>query len=75
MLSSVNENTNKVLKMISVSRGHLLNDWYTIKTNNRQVQQWSVMLCIIIIATSLFQIYFVRRMFSVTGASTSKPRA
>jgi len=75
MLSTVNENTKKVLKMISFSRVYMLKDWYTIKTNNRNVQYWSVVLCVIIVAVSMFQVYFVRRLFNVHGASTSKPRA
>jgi len=74
MLGTVSENANKVLKMASVSRGHLLNDWYTIRTNNKNVQLWSIVLCVIIVGTSLFQVYFVRRLFNVHSA-TSKPRA
>jgi len=68
-------NIKKVLKMASVSQGHILLDWYTIQTNNINVQRWSIVLCIVIVATSVFQVYFVRRMFNVHGASTSKPRA
>jgi len=75
MLSSVSNNTNQVLKMTAISRGHLLKDWYTIRTNNRNVQLWSIALCVVIVAASVFQVYFVRRMFNVHGASTSKPRA
>jgi len=78
MLSAVNENTNKVLQMTSMSRGHLLSDFYRIRTNNRNVQLWSIVLCVVIVATSLFQVYFVRRMFNIHGAgvqSKSKPRA
>jgi len=78
MLSTVSENNNKVLMMTAISRGHLLNDWYTVRNNNSNVQLWSLVLCFVIIATSLFQVYFVRRMFNVHGAgvrSTSKPRA
>jgi len=78
ILSTVDENAKKVLKMTSISRGHLLNDWYTIRNNNRNVQLWSIVLCCIIIASSAFQVYFVRRMFNVHGAgvrSASKPRA
>jgi len=78
MLSAVSENTKKVLKMSSISRGHLLNDWYTIRSNNRNVQLWSIVMCFVIVATSVFQVYFVRRLFNVHGAgvrSTSKPRA
>ena len=75
MLNNVNKNTNKMLKMASVSRGHMLKDWYTIRTNNVSVQLWSIVMCVVIVATSLFQVYFVRRMFGIPNAKASKPRA
>jgi len=72
----VSENTNTVLKMTSVTRGHMLMDWYTIRANHKSVQLWSIALCVVIVASSAFQVFFVRRMFSGSGAqSTVKPRA
>lgn len=61
--------------MTSIGRGRGMKDWYTVRSNNTDVQLWSIVLCIVIIATSMFQVYFVRRMFNVPAATASKPRA
>jgi hypothetical protein len=65
--------------MLSVQqqrRFNVVKDWYQIIGNNKYVQNWSITQCVVIIAASLVQVYFVRRLFRTTNVTpTAKPRA
>jgi protein ERP2 len=77
-LELIDQRANKILVMQASTRRHVLSDYYTITGNNDSVRRWSFVMCIVIVASSLFQVYFVRRLVNVHGTgvrSVSKPRA
>lgn len=39
------------------------------------VQNWSILQCIVIIISSVTQVYFVRKLFAFTNGKASRPRA
>lgn len=39
------------------------------------VQNWSILQCIVIIISSVTQVYFVRKLFAFTNGKGSRPRA
>ena len=60
----------------TISRQHAIADWYIIKNNNTSIQQWSVVMVSIIVATAALQAYFVRRLFATPPVQPgAKPRA
>jgi p24 family protein gamma-5 len=78
VLETIDRNTNRVRVFQAVSRRQAMTDWYTVAGNNSFVRTLSIVMCVVIIVTSLFQVYFVRRLFNVHGTgvkSSSKPRA
>ncbi|KAL5014262.1 hypothetical protein ScPMuIL_008532 [Solemya velum] len=75
-LAEVEESVDEIMKYQANSRMSVIKDWYMIRSNKANVKYWSMFLCTIIIATSGFQVYFVRRLFSVPSITPSKkPRA
>lgn len=76
-LENVNRNVYNMQRSQAVSRQAAAADWYLVQQENSDVQSWSLLLCVVIVATSVMQVLFVRRLFrtpSVT-TSTAKPRA
>ncbi|XP_002739883.1 transmembrane emp24 domain-containing protein 5-like [Saccoglossus kowalevskii] len=64
-----------IFKQVSTRR-IAIKDWYLVIQNNSYVQQWSIIQCIVIVAASVFQTFFVRRLFNIkTVTPTQKPRA
>ncbi|KAL3861724.1 hypothetical protein ACJMK2_008034 [Sinanodonta woodiana] len=75
-INTVELSINEVLKHQAGTRMQLIKDWYLITGNNSYVQYWSILHCVIFITTSVFQVYFVRRLFRSTNVTpTAKPRA
>ncbi|KAK3599621.1 hypothetical protein CHS0354_035864, partial [Potamilus streckersoni] len=75
-INSVEFSINEVLKYQAGTRMQLIKDWYLITGNNSYIQYWSILHCAIFITTSVFQVYFVRRLFRSTNVTpTAKPRA
>ncbi|XP_070390320.1 transmembrane emp24 domain-containing protein 6 isoform X2 [Dermacentor albipictus] len=75
-LQKVDGQVGEMLKYQDQNRRHLSRDWYIVDGNNRYVQYWSLAQCIVIMATSALQVYFVRKLFEVKNVTpTFKPRA
>ncbi|XP_064459264.1 transmembrane emp24 domain-containing protein 5-like [Ornithodoros turicata] len=76
VLQNVDGRVGEILKYSDQNRRQLAKDWYVVDSNNRYVQNWSLAQCVVIIATSAVQVYFVRKLFEVKKVTpTSKPRA
>ena len=52
-----------MLLQLSWSRQNYVADYYVVKNNNDSVQLCSVLLCVMIVATSALQVAVVRRLF------------
>lgn len=75
-LQKVDGQVGEMLKYQDQNRRHLARDWYIVDGNNRYVQYWSLAQCVVIVATSALQVYFVRKLFEVKNVTpTCKPRA
>ncbi|CAE1143282.1 TMED6 [Acanthosepion pharaonis] len=75
-LENLQQNIKNAVIHQSSSRMYVMLDYYTIMGNNKYVQYWSILQCIIIISTSCLQVFFVRRLFHSTNVTpTMKPRA
>ncbi|XP_062588057.1 transmembrane emp24 domain-containing protein 5-like [Saccostrea cucullata] len=60
----------------SESRMHVVRDWYLAIGNNKHIMYWSIFQISVIIMTSVFQIFCLRRLFRTTAVTPSqKPRA
>ncbi|ESO06964.1 hypothetical protein HELRODRAFT_77167 [Helobdella robusta] len=74
--SILDENVKKMMGYKSQNVHQILKDWYLISDNNKHVQRMSIILCAVIILTSVLQVIFVRKLFTVPKTTpTSKPRA
>lgn len=72
----VENSVDEILKYQAHSRMLVMKDWYRALGNKANVKYWSMFLCTVIIAAAGFQVYFVRRLFSVSNVTPSKkPRA
>jgi len=47
-------------------------DFNTLQDNNRYVQQWSIGQIVVVVATTILQVYFVRKLFDIKNV---RPRA
>lgn len=75
-ISSVHISIEEVKQYQAHSRMNVIKDWYLITGNNTYIMYWSILQICIIVCTSGFQVYSVRRLFRVrTMTPTSKPRA
>ncbi|KAK6176529.1 hypothetical protein SNE40_014796 [Patella caerulea] len=76
LLSGVQLSITEMKRLQAQSRFNVVKDWYLIKSNNEYIKTWSIAQSIIIVATSLFTVFFVRRLFKTEAVTpTSKPRA
>ena len=75
-LAQVDLSVREMRKTQTQSRFNIVRDWYLIWNNNRYVQNWSIAQCVVIVATSVVQVVFMRRLFRTTNVTpTAKPRA
>lgn len=66
-LIGVDQRIGTVLQTLHKSRAHESRDAALLEDNLSYVQFWSVMQCIVIMATSSVQVYFVRKLFDTQG--------
>ncbi|XP_069114722.1 transmembrane emp24 domain-containing protein 6-like isoform X2 [Argopecten irradians] len=58
------------------SRMNVVKDWYLILGNNSFIVKWSIAQICVVIFSSVFTVYFVRRLFKIPNVTPSqKPRA
>lgn len=75
-LQTLQQNIKNAVIHQSSSRMYVMLDYYTIMGNNKYVQYWSILQCIVIISASCLQVFFLRRLFhSKNVTPTMKPRA
>ncbi|KAK3104501.1 hypothetical protein FSP39_003575 [Pinctada imbricata] len=75
-ISAVEMSIEMVKMHQSHSRMNVIKDWYLITGNQDYVYKWSVAQIVVILCCSIFQVYFVRRLFRVPNVTPmSKPRA
>jgi hypothetical protein len=75
-LQTVDHNIGSMLKNLDQSRRSMSHDWYVVEGNHNYVQNWSICQCVVIVISSVCQVYFVKKLFleSDTGGKF-KPRA
>ncbi|XP_011500769.1 PREDICTED: transmembrane emp24 domain-containing protein 1 [Ceratosolen solmsi marchali] len=64
---SVEKNIYEVLQIQHFSRSREDRDYNLLLDNKSYVQNWSILQIIVIVATTVLQVYFVRRLFEVRG--------
>ncbi|KAL3862041.1 hypothetical protein ACJMK2_008038 [Sinanodonta woodiana] len=75
-INTVENSTNEVRNYQAVTRMQFAWDLYMAARNRKYVQYWAILHCSIFIITSIFQVYFVRRLFRYVNVTpTAKPRA
>ncbi|KAL3861728.1 hypothetical protein ACJMK2_007752 [Sinanodonta woodiana] len=75
-INSVENSTNQVLNYQTITRMDYAWDFFWAARNRTYVQYWAILHCAIFIITSVFQVYFVRRLFRYVNVTpTAKPRA
>ncbi|KPM02307.1 transmembrane emp24 domain-containing protein 1-like protein [Sarcoptes scabiei] len=75
MLRNVQLNINEVVKKLEHSRQKHTYDLYLADSNNRYVQNWSLIHCVVVIACSIVQVIFVRKLFESNEFKKGKVRA
>ncbi|OTF73313.1 transmembrane emp24 domain-containing protein 1-like protein, partial [Euroglyphus maynei] len=63
LLRNVQWNINEMMKYLEHSKQQHSYDGYLAESNNRYVQNWSILQCIVIVACSIVQVIFVRKLF------------
>ncbi|XP_074102547.1 transmembrane emp24 domain-containing protein 5 [Cotesia typhae] len=71
---NVEKNINEMLHTQVISRSREARDLNLITDNNSYVQNWSVAQIIVIIATTILQVYFVKKLFQERPTGSSKIR-
>lgn len=76
-LATVDRNIGEMLKNIDQSRRHMSHDWYVVEANHNYVQLWSISSIVVIIISSVVQVFFVKKLFlnDESGPGKHKPRA
>lgn len=75
-LKNVDHNIGSMLKSLDQSRRQHTHDWYIVESNQRYVQNWSIIQCTVIIISSVVQVFFVRKLFDSRDMNLKgKPRA
>jgi len=64
ILSNVDQRIGQSLQDLQYSRAREARDFALLEDNNSYVSFWSCIQCAIIIATSTFQVFFVRKLFN-----------
>lgn len=70
----VEKNINQMLQYQYVSRSREARDLNLLLDNNSYVQRWSIAQLVVIAATTILQVYFVKRLFEVRPSGYSKVR-
>ncbi|XP_024940591.1 transmembrane emp24 domain-containing protein 5 isoform X2 [Cephus cinctus] len=68
----VEKNINEILQTQHLSRSREARDLNLLLDNNSYVQKWSIAQIIVIAATTVLQVYFVRRLFEVRPSTYSR---
>jgi len=63
-LSTVDSQVQKMINHQTVSRMHLVADWYLITGNLNWVTYWSSFQSVVIAAVGFLQVFFIKRLFS-----------
>ena len=63
-----------MLQIQYMSRGREARDLNLLLDNNSYVQNWSIAQLLVIIATTVVQVYFVRKLFEVRPSGYSRVR-
>jgi len=63
MISGVDQRIGGVLQLLHKSRAHESRDAAMLEDSLSYVQFWSITQCLVIMATSSVQVYFVRKLF------------
>ncbi|PSN39616.1 hypothetical protein C0J52_13807 [Blattella germanica] len=71
-IKGVERNINEMLQYQHHTRGRETWDYNLLEDNNRYVQNWSIIQIIVITATTVLQVYFVRKLFEIKDV---RPRA
>ena len=66
---------NEMRRAQAMSRQHAITDWYIITGNNTYIQNWSILMAIVIVCTSGIQVFFVRRLFNVKNVTPGTTKA
>jgi len=74
-LRNVDMNIGEMIKKLDASRRVNSYDWYLVDGNNRYVQNWSIAQCIVVIISSVVQVFFVKKLFDVKDSLRGKPKA
>ncbi|GLH04845.1 hypothetical protein R5R35_003594 [Gryllus longicercus] len=64
-IKNVERNINEMLQYQHHSRGREARDYNLLIDNNKYVQNWSLAQIIVIAATTVLQVYFVRKLFDI----------
>lgn len=73
-LVGVERNIYEVMQIQHFSRSREDRDYNLLLDNNAYVQNWSLLQVVVIIATTIVQVYFVRKLFDVKSSGYSKTR-
>lgn len=71
-IMAVEKNIHEMLQHQNHMRGTEQRDYNLLSDNNKYVQNWSIAQIIVITATTVLQVHFVRKLFDI---KTSRPRA
>jgi hypothetical protein len=61
--TDVDQRIGQSLQDLQYSRAREARDFALLEDNNAYVSFWSIVQCAVIIATTSFQVYFVRKLF------------
>jgi len=70
---AVDQRVGQILQFQQHSRARESRDFALLEDNQSYVSFWSVIQCVVVMATSSFQVYFVRKLFDTS--SKGKARA
>ncbi|ELU09870.1 hypothetical protein CAPTEDRAFT_160152 [Capitella teleta] len=75
-LRTIDMSIQTARKHIVLARSRAMGDQYSLLDNSTHVQNMSIIMCLVIMASSGFQVFFVKRLFNVPNVTpNSKPRA
>ncbi|XP_014208672.1 transmembrane emp24 domain-containing protein 6 [Copidosoma floridanum] len=74
ILGSVEKNIHEVLQIQHFGRSKEDRDYNLLLDNNSYVQRWSLLQIVVILATTVLQVFFVRRLFEVKSSGYAKMR-
>lgn len=74
-LTKIDHNIGSMIKALDHSRRHNTLDMYLLEANNYYVTFWSMVNCAVIMASSVIQVYFVKKLFLDDMDTKGRPRA